>query len=307
MNGKFISLASIIERAYANTEYENIPWQDAAEWVIDCLRLIGVSQSYVDKCTNGNDNNPIPIVINNFKGEIPLDVIVAGPCRLIELNGNDEIVGFTTMLETTDLFYQSPTVLEAQNTSVNNLAGSIAPTSIEQRLNDAQEQIDAGELTDAGDALDDIVEDVKHASLRASSSNFIGSNFTPKYKLNNGYIYTNFNHGFVEMSYKSYPVDEFGMPMIPDDQRFIEAVKWYIISNIDYKRWRITRNSADERIFNSSDRQRDWYVASARSKGHMPSLDMIESIKNMMLRSIPKLNEHKTGFKNTNIIEQRRF
>jgi hypothetical protein len=307
MNGKFISLASIIERVYRGTEYENIPWQDAAEDVIDVLRLIGVPNVYYDRVTNGQNDNPIPIVIDGYKGELPTDMAIVGPCRLVHLNGNDEIVGFTAMHESQDLFYQSPTVLEDQNTNQYNLAGSIAPTSIEQRLDLAQENIDDGNLTDAEDQIQDIVDDVRRAGLRATSSNFIGTNFVPKYKITNNYMYTNFEYGFVEMSYKAYPVDELGMPMILDDIRYIKAVEWYLISRIDFKRWRTSRNAADANFYAHSDKEACWYIASARSKSKVPSLDMMESIKGMILRSIVKLNEHKNNFKNTDIIEQRKF
>lgn len=307
MNGKYISLSSIIERVYRTTEYENVPWQDAAEDVIDLLRLIGVPQIYFDRTTNGQGDNPIPIVIDNYKGELPTDLAQRGPCRLVHLNGNDEIVGFTAMHESLDLFPYSPTVLEEQNTNIFNLAGSIAPTSLEQKLDLADEQIADGDLTDAGDTLQDIADDVRRAGLRATSSNFIGSNFIPKYKINNGYIYTNFKYGFVEMSYKAYPLDEFGMPMIPDDIRYIKAVETYLIARIDYKRWRMSRSATDERVFNHSETESLWYIMSARSKSKVPSIDMMESIKNMVLRSVIKLNEHKSNFKNSDNIEQRKF
>lgn len=307
MNGKFVSLSQIIEKVYSQTEYESIPWQDCAEWVIDLLRLIGVPNIYFDRTTNGNNDNPIPIVIDNYKGELPADLAITGPCRLVHLNGNDEIVGFSAMRESQDLFPYSPTILEEQNTTVFSLAGSIAPTSIEQKLDSAQEQIDDGDLTDAGDSLQGVVNDIRRANLRASSSNFVGSSFTPKYKINNGYLYTNFKYGFVEMSYKAYPLDEMGMPMIPDDMRYIKAVEWYLISRLDFKRWRTSRNSADERIYDRSNSEALWYIASARSKSKVPSIDMMESIKNMILKSIVKLNEHKHNFKNTDSMEQRKF
>ena len=226
---------------------------------------------------------------------------------MITLNGANEIVGFTAMHESLDLFFSSPTVLEEMNTEVHNLAGSIAPTSIEQRLNDAQNYIDEGDLTDASDTMQTIVDDVRRAGLRANTSNFIGANFIPKYKVNNGYIYTNFKHGFVEMSYKALPIDEFGMPMVPDEIKFIRAVVTYLTAQLDKKRWRTTKNNADKLIWQESDREALWYIGAARSKAHNPNYDLMESIKNMMLRSIPKLNEHKYGWKNTDLPEQRRF
>jgi len=307
MSYKYIGLSSIIERIYRGTEYENVPWQDLAEDVVDVIRFIGAPVAFYNKVTNGNDDNPIPLVIDNYKGELPSDMIKHVSCRLIHLNGADEIVGFTAMHETHDLFYQSPTVLEDQNTNVTNIQGSIAPTSIELRLDQAQEEIDSGDLSGAEDTLQDITDDIRTAGIRINTSNFIGANFIPKYKIVNGYIYTNFKVGFVEMSYLAIPVDEMGMPMIPDEIRYIKAIEWYLTSRLDFKRWRMTRNSADERIYTHSDIEAVWYLASARSKTKVPSLDKMEGIKNMILRSIMKINEHKNNFKNTDIIEQRRF
>lgn len=307
MSYKYISLASIIERIYRATEYENIPWQDAAEDIVDAIRLIGASVSFYNKSTNGQDNNPIPIVVDNYKGELPADMIKHISCRLIHLNGANEIVGFTAMHETQDLFFQSPTVLEDQNTTVTNIQGTIAPTSINIKLDQAQEQIDSGDLTSAEETLQDVSDDIRTAGIRVNTSNFIGTNFIPKYKIVNGYIYTNFKVGFVEMSYEAIPVDEFGLPMLIDEIRYIKAIEAYIISKLDYKRWRTSRNAADKAIYDHSDREAVWYMGGARSKSKMVSVDKMESIKNMILRSSFKLNEHKNNFKNTDIIEQRRF
>lgn len=42
MTSTFISISEIIERVYRTSEYDVIPWADATEDVLDCLRLIGV-------------------------------------------------------------------------------------------------------------------------------------------------------------------------------------------------------------------------------------------------------------------------
>jgi len=126
-----------------------------------------------------------------------------------------------------------------------------------------------------------------------------------EYKIDNGFIYTNFEDGkgFIELVYTAYVTDDHGFPMIPDDPKFREAVKWALIKWIDYKRWRVGEISRD--VFQYSDQQRDWYIASARSKASIPSLDKMESIKNMFLRSIPHVNEHDSYFKYSNVPEMR--
>jgi len=119
MTSKFTSLSELIERVYRGTDLESIAWQDAAEDTLDVLRLIGVPQSYIDKTTNGQLDNPVPIIITNFRGELPSDLAVPGACRLVMLDSNYNIASFKMMIESTDLFYMSPTVLEEYNTAYN--------------------------------------------------------------------------------------------------------------------------------------------------------------------------------------------
>ena len=211
------------------------------------------------------------------------------------------------MVESSDLFYMSPTVLEEYNTAPTDYASTLVATSLEMKIDMAEEQIADGDLTDATETLTDITEDVRQAQGRIVTSSTRNIDYIPKYKLNNNYIFTNFKEGFVEMAYKAFPVDQFGMPMIPDDIRFVKAVEWFLISRIDYKKWRSTRNASDEKIWRESDREALWYISSARAKARTPSLDQMESIKRMMLRSIPKINEYNHAFKYSNSQEQRKF
>lgn len=124
-----------------------------------------------------------------------------------------------------------------------------------------------------------------------------------EYKVNNGYIYTNFETGYIEVIYTGFVVDDHGLPMVPDDQRFIEAIKWSLIKHLDYKKWRLNEIPRD--VFQYSDQQRDWYIASARNKADIPSIDKMEAMKNMFLRSIPKVDAHSSYFKYSNVAEKR--
>ena len=308
MTSRFTSLAEIIERVYRTAEYDNIPWQDAAEDCLDILRLIGVPQSYRQKTTNGQGDNPVPIIINDFRGELPEDMAVPGSCRLLKLDASFNIQTFMMMTESQDLFYQSPTVSEEYLTSYLDYVGSIAATSLDRKMDEATDDVNQGDLTDATNELNDVIKDIRQAQGRIIGASLGNTDdFFPKYKLNDNYIFTNFKNGFVEMTYKAYPIDNMGMPMVPDNIRFIKAVEWYLISRIDYKRWRTTRSPSDQKIWEVSDREALWYIASARSAARAPSVDMMESIKRMLMRSIVKINEHNTGFKNTNVNEHRKF
>ena len=52
------------------------------------------------------------------------------------------------------------------------------------------------------------------------------------YTLNNNYIFTSFEEGQVELHYKAFPTNSLGMPMVPDDIKFIMAVQAYISERI---------------------------------------------------------------------------
>jgi len=123
-----------------------------------------------------------------------------------------------------------------------------------------------------------------------------------EYKIDNGYIYTNFETGFIEMSYLGFVTDDSGFPMIPEDQRYQEAIKWSLIEHLDYKKWRVGEIS--DKVYAKSEQERAWYIASAKSKADTPTIDQMESMKNMFLRLIPKINEHGNYFKYSNAGER---
>lgn len=123
------------------------------------------------------------------------------------------------------------------------------------------------------------------------------------YKIDNGYIYTNFETGFLELSYKGFVTDDHGFPKIPDDERYIRAIEWAIIEQLDYKKWRV--GEIPDKVYKHSDQQRDWYIASARSKADIPSTAKMESLKNAFLRSITKTDAYSNYFKFSNIPEKR--
>jgi len=156
----------------------------------------------------------------------------------------------------------------------------------------------------AGDLTGTIVETISETPVKIIGQQFkVNNEAQYEYKINNGYIYTNFKEGFLELVYTGFVTDVHGFPMIPDDQRYIEAVRWSLIEHLDYRKWRV--GEITDKVYQHTQQQRDWYIASARSKASIPSIDKMEAIKNMFLRSIPKTNEHDTYFKYSNVEEAR--
>ena len=123
------------------------------------------------------------------------------------------------------------------------------------------------------------------------------------YKVNDDFIFTSFETGYVLMAYHGIPVDDDGYPLIPDDPKFKEAVAGHI-------KWRIAfilagSGKMPQWVYQKLEQDRDWYMAAAQTRANTPSPDMAEAIKNNWLRLIPKINQHSDGFKSAGDQEAR--
>lgn len=55
---------------------------------------------------------------------------------------------------------------------------------------------------------------------------------TDYYTINGNWIQLSFSEGEVDILYYTYPIDEEGYPLIPDDQFYKQAIFWYVFSNM---------------------------------------------------------------------------
>jgi len=123
-------------------------------------------------------------------------------------------------------------------------------------------------------------------SINQKDANFY-SNLT--YKINNNYIFTNMKEGQLEMSYWSFPTDEAGLPMIPDDVKYIRAVESFLSFKIATKLWLQDKLTTDKK--NYFEQSWYWDAKAAKGKADMVTYDMAESLKNQILRLVQRPNQ----------------
>jgi len=114
------------------------------------------------------------------------------------------------------------------------------------------------------------------------------------YTLNNNYIFTSFEEGQVELHYKAFPTNSLGMPMVPDDIKFIMAVQAYISERIGFRLWMQDHITRDK--YQKLEQERAWYIGAAGTKAQIPSIDEMESIKNRFLRLKTQIDLHDASF-----------
>ena len=114
------------------------------------------------------------------------------------------------------------------------------------------------------------------------------------YTLNDSYIFTSFEEGEVELHYEAFPTNNLGMPLIPDDIKFVMATQAYIAERIGFRLW-MQEKLAGQR-YNKLEQERHWYIGAAQSRANVPSLDEMEAIKNRYLRLRIHPDMHDTSF-----------
>ena len=281
LNGNFVSFYSVVERIYRDAGYQQVDWTDAIEYIADALRLIGAKDAFKITSTNGltfgSVTNPSPLEITDYRASLPAGYINYIAARKVQIADDGTIADFFPMVYTTDLFDQTP-------------------------IRKVLEDVDAGTYTALDWTVDGdgyILQPVIVNSMRSISYN----DYIYTYRINNSMIETNFETGYVEMVYLSYVTDDHGFPMVPDDIKMIKAVTAYITERLDYKLWR--KGLIPDKVYRKSEQECSWYISAADSKASIPSIDKMESIKNMILHTNPRINRHDVGFKYNNLPERR--
>ncbi len=139
---------------------------------------------------------------------------------------------------------------------------------------------------------------IYNSYLHCDGSPDLTCNSEDSYSVNNGFIYTSFEEGILQIAYLAIVSDEEGFPMIPDNVQFKQALKYYILwqyAEPSYYRGEIT-----DKVYNDIQQKYAWYVGAATNSFNMPSMDRMESMKNGLIRLFQGMNHHSQFWNNFN-------
>lgn len=271
LNGKYVSCAEIIREVYRDNKYSyELPWQDAIEWSVDAIELIGAPMALQPK--------QVCIAIENYRGMLPCDL-----SQITQVAGSFSGCWPFPMRSNTNTFHA---VFTCDTNQI--LPELIQEAGISSAITDPIGVDISGNpvyATDAGNwALPETITDPRNNSIA----------FDPTYTVNDNFIFTNFQTGFVFIAYKALPVDKDGFPLIPDNRRYKEAVKSFIRYKIDYILWRTDELTKD--VYQDSEKEWLWYVGSAGNAARIPNVDGMYSLMNQM-KLIPQKYAHNNFFR----------
>ena len=116
------------------------------------------------------------------------------------------------------------------------------------------------------------------------------------YKIQGNYIFTSLECGKIEVAYMAMPVDEDGLPMIVDNEKYKNALELYI-------KKRLFTNLFDQQklhqsILQNVQQEYAFAVGQAQNDLIMPTIDEMEAITNSWTTAIQRVTEHRDGFVN---------
>lgn len=117
------------------------------------------------------------------------------------------------------------------------------------------------------------------------------------YKIQGNVIFTSpLKEGELEIAYKALPIDEEGLPALPDNSTYLRAVEAYV-----KKQWftiQFDLGKISQQAMAKADQDYAWAVGQVQSSLIVPTVDQMQSITNMWNTLIPRYNEHRHGFVN---------
>ena len=115
------------------------------------------------------------------------------------------------------------------------------------------------------------------------------------YSINDNYIFTSVEECTIEMAYYAFPIDGCGMPLIPDNVKFVNAVSSYVAERIGFGMW--SAGKLPDKVYAKLEQERLWYIGAANSFSNVLSVDQMESFTKGWARLMPVINSHMTSFK----------
>ena len=130
--------------------------------------------------------------------------------------------------------------------------------------------------------------------------NFQYQNLT--YKIQGNVIFTSVKDCIIEIAYKALVVDEDGFPMLPDNSPFIKALEAYI--KVQQFTILFDTGKISGQVLQNAQQEYAWAVGQAESDLHRMNVDQMQSFTNLWNTLLPRVNEHRNGFKTMNVQEK---
>lgn len=291
INNRLISSNAVIAKIIADLDLKEteIPITNMKEWIGEGLEKIGAIQQLEHK------NAVLPVV--NHQVSLPCDLHQLGQVAYSTQPNNGWIamrkstssygIGKTGNCNSNPQMYVQDSLMYPLVKNMFNLTTDMEALA---KLNeDPNLRITLSTLLNVGTINTD--------NGRFNSLDSMMFSRDLQYTTKPGYILTTNRCGYVKIAYYAIITDDDGMPMIPDNTSYFEALYWYVTMKLMYPKklkGQISQNDYYD-IRNSY----NFYRKQAYSDAMMPTVDDMQSIQNNWNKLYPELDDHETFFSTT--------
>ena len=138
--------------------------------------------------------------------------------------------------------------------------------------------------------------DIYHTAITGCEPG--GQEYT--YITQNNVVTTSMKDGWINISYSAIATDDFGYPLIPDNESFKVGLEYYIIHRTLEGLW--SMGKITDKVFQYYEQKRHYYSAQATNSMTIKNMDQMETMFNALNRMIVDVNPHQTFYKNFGVI-----
>lgn len=288
----YISSKNIVAKIIADLglEEHKINITDIKEWIAEALHKIGAIRQYDAKVTT--------LAIKDYQAKLPCDVekidFVAYSCKCNK--------GWVPMKKATGQF----SVLYKFNNSKKDCNDCCMLIQDDALIPLVKNMFHFDNDREALDKLNDDLNLRQTLSALVNQYTFgcnkglrdcLNFSDTVQYDLKPGYIVTNVRHGYIKLAYRSTYLDEDGMPMIPDDVSYSEAIYWYVAMKLLYIEWFSGRKP--QNLYYDAKSAWNFYRKQAYTEMMLPDQNDMINIKNTWHTLYPEFDSDMTYLSTT--------
>lgn len=290
IDNKLISSKAVLAKIIADLDLkeDEIRITDVREWIGEAMEKIGAVQQLEHKVAN--------IQVIDYQAKLPCDLYRLNQVAFSFENG----CGWLPMRKVTNSFgvYKkcgecNPKMLIKDNALIPLVKNIFNVNTDKEAIDILNEDVNVKQTLSA------LVNQytIPSNNGRLIIGNPATFNTSLQYSTKPGYITVNVPCGWLKISYHAIITDEDSMPMIPDIPSYFEAIFWYVAMKMSYPKY--LKGQLNQNIYYDMRNSWNFYRRQAYAEAMMPTVDELETIKNVWHKLYTEMRDHDTFFEST--------
>lgn len=259
-SGRYTTVSNVIETIYRNYGIM-IPKGDVMEFIWEAIGVMGRPEILVPGVKD--------VVVTDYTGYLPPEQYMLLGCREKSTGIVLKPYVGTYPLEST---LSSPTSTVAETTFLGTYENGVFEKEVKE-------------------AFISLNVDISAYTKWSDDDRY-------KYSVKNGVIRIGIQNTTLEVAYLGFPVWEDDTPMVPEDPRVFRGIVDYITEKVAFRM--MLSDKLSERKWGYIKENALWSMGSATNYLKLPTVEVMEGIKNRTIRIMPRNAMWENGFKNLN-------